>query len=79
MDAPREPNDELLTTADAARLLGVHEASVARWFDAGKLGGFRTPGGHRRIYRKDVDGLFAPADGQASKRPARGRAARRGR
>lgn len=45
---------EILTTFQAARLCGVSHKSIERWIDAGILRGFRTPGGHRRVYRVDL-------------------------
>ena len=51
--------DELMDSAlvsvkNAAKLIGVSENTVRKLFDEGKLGGYRTPGGHRRIYHQDV-------------------------
>ena len=43
-----------LSTAQAARLLGVSDQSVANWVDAGDLRAGKTPGGHRRIEPKDL-------------------------
>ncbi len=40
---------ELLTTRQAARALGVSEASLKRYCDRGLLPVIRTPGGHRRL------------------------------
>lgn len=42
------------TTADAARLLGIHSFTVGRHVDAGVLKGFRTGGGHRRILASEL-------------------------
>ena len=42
---------DILTTFQAARLCGVSHKSIERWIDSGLLRGFRTPGGHRRVYR----------------------------
>jgi len=50
-----KPKDtEWLTLSDVAKLLGVHEGTVRRWADAGRLPFFRTPGGHRRFLTRDV-------------------------
>jgi excisionase family DNA binding protein len=38
--------------------LGVHPATVRQWSDEGKLATFRTPGGHRRFARNDIDRLL---------------------
>jgi len=48
-------SDEVLTTRDVARRLGVGEATVKRWSDAGLLECYRTPGAHRKFLRRDVD------------------------
>jgi excisionase family DNA binding protein len=47
-------NDELLTSAQAARLLGVTPATVKRWTDAGLIPCARTVGAHRRFRAEDV-------------------------
>ncbi|HEX8557535.1 MAG TPA: B12-binding domain-containing protein [Pyrinomonadaceae bacterium] len=43
-----------LTSREAARLLGVSEASVKRWADGGLLPAVRTAGGHRRFRPEDL-------------------------
>ncbi|GAB4518103.1 MAG: hypothetical protein Tsb0020_36720 [Haliangiales bacterium] len=48
---------ELLTTREAARILGVGTTSVKRWADAGILACVKTPGGHRRYPRAAVESL----------------------
>ena len=45
----------ILTPTDAARLLGVSPDSVRRWCEQGRIPGYRTPGGHWRIARRDLD------------------------
>ena len=37
------------------RLFGVHPQTVKKWADKGQLVGFRTPGGHWRFRREDID------------------------
>lgn len=44
-----------LTTFEAARRLGVAFSTINNWIDSGTLPGFRTPGGHRRIWPADFD------------------------
>ncbi len=48
-----------LTLSDVATMLGVHEGTVRRWADAGRLPSYRTPGGHRRFLRDDVVAFVA--------------------
>jgi excisionase family DNA binding protein len=48
---------ELITSTDAARLLGVGATAIKRWSDEGTLPCVRTPGGHRRFRREDVQRL----------------------
>jgi excisionase family DNA binding protein len=49
--------DELITSAEAARLVGVGPTAVKRWADSGSLPCIRTAGGHRRFRRADVERL----------------------
>jgi excisionase family DNA binding protein len=43
----------VLTTKEAANLIGVSLPSIINWADSGQFVSFRTPGGHRRIRTKD--------------------------
>ena len=45
---------DVLSTRQVATLLGVGEATVKRWADAGEIECFRTPGGHRKFRLRDV-------------------------
>lgn len=45
---------QILTTAEAAELLGVSPQTVVNYADAGKLACFKLPKGHRRFHRSDV-------------------------
>ncbi|MBX2813486.1 MAG: helix-turn-helix domain-containing protein [Myxococcales bacterium] len=47
--------EELLTTAEAARRLGIGPSTVKRWADEGILACVRTVGGHRRFVSEEVD------------------------
>lgn len=49
---------EWLTLRDASRLLGVHPATLRQWSDEGKVRIFRTPGGHRRFARSDIERML---------------------
>ena len=51
-----------LSLGDACRLLDVSQATLRLWGDGGYLRIFRTPGGHRRFLRDDLEAL---TDGRA--------------
>lgn len=40
---------EIVTTRQAADMLGVAVSTVQKWVEVGKLASWKTPGGHRRI------------------------------
>ena len=42
------------TTFDISKMLDVYPTTVADWIDEDKLKAFTTPGGHRRVSRKDL-------------------------
>jgi excisionase family DNA binding protein len=46
--------EQLLTSAEVARMLQVDATSVINWSKKGYLNYYRTPGGHRRIRAADV-------------------------
>lgn len=48
---------EIMGPREVAELFGVDPSTVVRWADEGLLPFFRTPGGHRRFKRIDVDAL----------------------
>lgn len=45
---------EWLSLRDAAKLMGVHPATLRTWADRGRIGSRRTEGGHRRFKRADL-------------------------
>ncbi len=45
---------DIISTKGVAEVLGVSEATVKRWADAGTLKCFRTAGGHRKFRLRDV-------------------------
>lgn len=55
---------KLLTTGDVARLCGVTADAVLKWIKSGKLPATRTPGGHYRVSRADLNdlGIGHPSD-----------------
>jgi excisionase family DNA binding protein len=48
------PEKSILTTHEAAKYLNVYTNTVIHWMNSGKLCGYRTPGGHRRILREEL-------------------------
>ncbi|WP_088343043.1 MULTISPECIES: excisionase family DNA-binding protein [Rhodomicrobium] len=60
---------EVLTTSQAAKLLGISVRTAQLLVEGGTLRSWKTPGGHRRIDRADVLALMdqpAPAEASAS-------------
>jgi len=57
MNTPLEANDPILTTREAARLLGVAVSTAQTWIESGALPAWKTPGGHRRVRLSAVERL----------------------
>lgn len=55
---PNRP-DRVITSADAARILGVSVSTAQLWISREVLPSWRTPGGHRRLFVGDVIDLAA--------------------
>ena len=51
------PESDWLSLRDARNLLEVSDTTLRQWADAGHLRVYRTPGGHRRFLREDVEAL----------------------
>lgn len=49
---------DILTTADTAKLLGVSVRTAQLLIEGGTVPSWKTPGGHRRVYRADVMALI---------------------
>jgi excisionase family DNA binding protein len=47
--------DRVLTTFQAADYCKVSPFTIRNWVESGKLPAYKTPGGHRRIRREDLD------------------------
>ena len=58
---------EWVSLGKAAKILGVHPATVRNWADRGEVSCRRTPGGHRRFRRAD---LTQWTDSRHSSQPA---------
>jgi excisionase family DNA binding protein len=50
--------NDVLTTSQAARLLGISVRTAQLLVEGGSLTSWKTPGGHRRVYRADVMALM---------------------
>ena len=46
---------DVLSTKEAAGICKVALSTIVYWFDKGLIQGYRTPGGHRRIFRRDLE------------------------
>ncbi len=58
---------EWFTLGQAATYLGVAQSTMRKWTDSGRVSSFKTPGGHRRYRRDDLDQFL---DRSASSGPA---------
>lgn len=53
--------NQLLTVGEAADIVGVSVDTIKRWEKIGHITSGRTPNGHRRFRRADVERLLQPA------------------
>jgi excisionase family DNA binding protein len=56
---PRVAEQKWLSLGDAKTILGVNETTLRGWADVGRVRSFRTPGGHRRFSKEDIERLVA--------------------
>lgn len=47
--------DQWLSLSEMAAEIGVHPSTIRKWADDGELPVHRTPGGHRRFLRREVE------------------------
>jgi excisionase family DNA binding protein len=52
---------EILTTAEAAKILGVSVRTAQLLIEGSSIPSWKTPGGHRRVYRRDVLAVISDA------------------
>ena len=50
-----------LSLGAASRVLGINQATLRSWADQGRIRAYRTPGGHRRFSREDVEAITQSA------------------
>jgi len=58
VDGHRVAADNIMTCGEVAELFRVNVKTVARWAKEGKLTSIRTPGGHRRYLKSEVEALL---------------------
>src|SRR5690606_32212348 len=68
---PMNDFEDLMTPAEVAQAFRVGPKTVSRWAVAGRLTSVRTPGGHRRYLRREVEALLLGAvpDAPAEQEP----------
>ncbi len=69
MRVGRASGEGWLRLGDAAAELGVSLNTLRRWSDAGKLTVYRSPGGHRRYRRADIDALLNAEGATRTRQP----------
>ncbi|MCZ7540700.1 MAG: helix-turn-helix domain-containing protein [Anaerolineae bacterium] len=76
----RDQPSEWVSLGEAAQIIGVHPATIRNWAEQGELPYRRTPGGHRRFRRADLEQWLAsnritqPAEARVLVQSALGRA-----
>ena len=55
-----------MSLGEVCRALQINEATLRQWADRGRLPVYRTPGGHRRFLREDVEALMSANGGVAA-------------
>ncbi len=50
--------DDVFTVFTASKYCNVSSKTIINWIDAGHIKAYRTPGGHRRINRKDLESFM---------------------
>jgi molybdopterin-binding protein len=63
----REPMDELMKPAEAARLAGVSYPTLKQWIYKGKIHSVRTAGGHHRVARSEIERVFGAVASRATR------------
>jgi excisionase family DNA binding protein len=50
--------EDVFTVFTASKYCNVSSKTIINWIDAGHIKAYRTPGGHRRINRKDLEAFM---------------------
>ena len=56
-----EKSSRWMSLGAVSRMLGITDTTLRQWADQGRLPVYRTPGGHRRFLREDVEALMQDA------------------
>lgn len=48
---------ELMTPSEVGKALRVDAKTVTRWAERGLIRAIKTPGGHNRFYRTDIEAI----------------------
>lgn len=59
-------DDIVLTTREAAAYLGVSVTTAQLWMETGKIWSWKTPGGHRRCHRSEVERVLMGGPSEAT-------------
>ena len=62
MNSPSSNPSPILTTPQAAKILGVSSRTAQLWIESGVIPSWKTPGGHRRMFESDVLAALAAND-----------------
>lgn len=54
--------DKIFSISEAAEYLGVFPLTLRNWDAQSKVRAFRTPGGHRRFRKSDLDVILGSAE-----------------
>lgn len=55
---------ELMTPSEVAEVLRVDAKTVTRWAERGLIRSIKTPGGHNRFFRGDIDAIVNGETGE---------------
>jgi excisionase family DNA binding protein len=53
------PTPSLLTTSEAADMLGVHRSTIVRWANEGRIKAVSLPNGRYKFHRADIEEILA--------------------
>ena len=70
MRAGRANGGDWLRLAEAAAALGISPGTLRHWSDSGTIRCYRSPGGHRRYRRRDVEAFLTTASTRQTAGPA---------